>query len=69
MTRKPNGALSVKDIADRMSVTDATVRVWINTGKLPAYKLPGSGAQAIIRVRPEAFEQFLSSYSADKVSA
>jgi excisionase family DNA binding protein len=57
-------ALTVKEIAKRMNVTDATVRVWINTGKLAAYKLPGSGAQAIIRVRPEAFDRFLKMYAA-----
>ena len=51
--------LSVSEIAAEMRVTDATVRVWINKKKLPAYKLPGSGAQAIIRVRREDFDRFL----------
>jgi excisionase family DNA binding protein len=69
MNQQPIPALSVRDIAKRMSVNDATVRLWINTGKLPAYKLPGSGAQSIIRVKPEAFEQFLKTYMATKVSA
>jgi excisionase family DNA binding protein len=56
-----NESLTVREIAERLSVTDATVRVWINTGKLPAYKLPGSGSQSIIRVSREAFDRFLKS--------
>lgn len=62
-------ALTVKEIAEQLHVTDATVRVWINTGKLPAYKLPGSGAQAIIRVKREHLERFLRSHEATAVSA
>ena len=58
---KPS-VLTVAEIAQRMNVTDATVRVWINSGKLPAYKLPGSGDQAIIRVKADVFERFLKAY-------
>jgi excisionase family DNA binding protein len=67
---KKNGqTLSVREIAEQMGVTDATVRVWINCGKLPAYKLPGSGAQCIIRVRREDFEQFLRIHRSTTVCA
>ncbi len=54
-----SAVLGVAEIAAEMSVTDATVRVWINSGKLPAYRLPGSGSQKIIRVRRDDFERFL----------
>ena len=62
MIKESKHALTVREIAERMNVTDATVRIWINSGKMPAYKLPGSGAQSIIRVEAEAFERFLKTY-------
>ena len=61
---KSKESLTVREIAERMHVADATVRLWINTGKLPAYKLPGSGSQSIIRVSRDAFERFLKSTTA-----
>lgn len=61
--------LSVREIAEEMDVTDSTVRVWINSGKLPAYKLPGSGAQSIIRVRREDFDTFLRASRSTQVTA
>ena len=62
MSGKPKNTLTVREIADQMKVTEATVRCWINSGKLVAYKLPGSGSQAIIRVEIEAFERFLAAF-------
>jgi excisionase family DNA binding protein len=59
MQIKETPSLSVKDIAEEMSVTDATVRVWINSGKLAAFKLPGSGSQLIYRIKREDFDEFL----------
>lgn len=62
---KEAASLSVKDIARQMGVTDATVRVWVNSGRLPAWKLPGSGSQWIIRVKREDFEEFLRMYRSE----
>jgi excisionase family DNA binding protein len=62
-------SLTVREVAREMAVTDATVRVWINTGKLPAYKLPGSGAQSIIRIKRDDFEKFLRAYRSSTVCA
>jgi len=56
----------VSEIAELLSVTDATVRVWINTGRLKAFKCPGSGAQCIVRVFREDLERFLKTYSTDE---
>jgi len=53
---------TVQEIANRLNVTDSTVRGWINTGKLKAFKLPGSGSQPIIRVDSDEFERFLKKY-------
>ena len=61
-TLEKQEVLSVAEIAAKMGVNDSTVRMWINAGKLPAYKLPGSGSQAIIRVRTDVFERFLKGY-------
>jgi excisionase family DNA binding protein len=52
---------TVQEIANKLNVTDATVRVWINSGKLKALKLPGSGSQPIIRIEHDEFERFLKS--------
>jgi excisionase family DNA binding protein len=52
----------VAEIARLCSVSEPTVRVWINTGKLWAHKLPGSGAQCIIRVWRDDLEDFLKTY-------
>jgi hypothetical protein len=45
-----------------LSVSDKTVRNWINTLKLKSHKFPGSGGQMIIRVLREDLEVFLKTY-------
>jgi excisionase family DNA binding protein len=60
---------SVRDVARFMSVTPATVRIWINTGRLEAYKLPGRGSASIIRIKREQFERFLRHHEARNVVA
>lgn len=62
MDREGKGALSVADIRQRLSVSDATVRGWIAAGKLRAYQLPGSKKQAIYRIERKDFEWFLRVY-------
>jgi excisionase family DNA binding protein len=54
-------ALSVGAIAADMGVSEATVRVWISRGDLPAYKLPGSSTQPIIRVKRQDYDRWLES--------
>ena len=53
---------TVSEIAELLSVSDATVRLWINTGRLKGYKLPGSGNQSLIRVLRRDLEGFLKTY-------
>ena len=46
--------LSLEDVAERLQVSDRTVRRWVKDGKLAAYK-PGREW----RIRPSDFEEFL----------
>lgn len=55
-------ALTVRDIREQLSVSDATVRQWIATGKLRAYQLPGSNKQPIYRVLKADLEWFLKTH-------
>lgn len=50
--------LTVRAVAERLSVQRATVRRWIRAGTLPAVKL--GTKQTAWRIRPEALERFLS---------
>jgi excisionase family DNA binding protein len=47
--------LKVKNVAERLDVSTRTVQVWVNTGKLPAFKV-GS----VIRIAPEALDAFIA---------
>jgi excisionase family DNA binding protein len=48
--------LSLEDVAERLQVSDRTVRRWVKDGKLDAYK-PGREW----RIRPSDLEDFLES--------
>jgi excisionase family DNA binding protein len=47
---------SVEEIAERLQVSDQTVRRWVKSGKLAAFK-PGKE----LRIRPSDLEEFLES--------
>jgi excisionase family DNA binding protein len=46
--------MTLKEVAEASRVSESTVRRWVRSSELPAYRL---GRQ--IRVRPEEFESFL----------
>jgi excisionase family DNA binding protein len=56
--------LSLEDVANRLQVSDQSVRRWIKAGKLTAYK-PGLEW----RIRPSDLEDFLQARSYPKVQA
>jgi excisionase family DNA binding protein len=56
--------LSLEDVADRLQVSNQSVRRWIKAGKLAAYK-PGLEW----RIRPSDLEEFLETHSFPKVQA
>lgn len=45
----------VQEVADRMGVSDDTVRRWIKSGRLRAFKLPGGN---ITLIRHDALTRF-----------
>ena len=47
--------MTLKEVADAARVSESTVRRWVRSSELPAYRL---GRQ--LRVRPEEFESFLN---------
>jgi excisionase family DNA binding protein len=56
--------LSLEDVAARLQVSDQTVRRWIKSGKLTAYK-PGLE----YRIRETALEEFLRAYQVGEAEA
>ncbi len=56
--------LSLEDVADRLQVSDQSVRRWIKAGRLAAYK-PGLEW----RIKPSDLEDFLETRSFPKVQA
>jgi excisionase family DNA binding protein len=64
MSATDDRLLSLEDVADRLQVSDQSVRRWIKAGKLAAYK-PGLEW----RIRPSALEDFLETHSSPKVQA
>lgn len=56
--------LGIEEVAVRLQVSDQTIRRWIKSGKLSAYK-PGREW----RISPDDLEEFLKSYSYPKVQA
>lgn len=51
--------LTVAEVRERMNVSDATVRMWISSKRLPAYVLPGRKRQPIYRIAVDDFNKFL----------
>ena len=64
MSASEERLLSLEDVADRLQVSDQSVRRWIKAGKLAAYK-PGLEW----RIRPSDLEDFLETRSYPKVQA
>jgi excisionase family DNA binding protein len=54
------GLLTVKDVAERLGVTDRHVRKMLQDGELPSYKLG-----EMRRVEPDAVEAYLAAHRAD----
>ena len=50
--------LKVAEVAERLSISESTVRRLIETGELPAHRL-GAGPQPPVRVDPAALEAWL----------
>ena len=55
---------TIEEVADRLQVSDQTIRRWIKSGRLPAYK-PGREW----RIRTEDLEAFLEARSSPKATA
>ena len=64
MSATEDRLLSLEDVANRLQVSDQSVRRWIKAGKLAAYK-PGLEW----RIRPTDLENFLQAHSYPKVQA
>jgi excisionase family DNA binding protein len=61
---EPEHYQTIEEIADRLQVSDQTIRRWIKSGSLPAYK-PGREW----RIRTEDLEKFLEARSSPKAPA
>jgi excisionase family DNA binding protein len=55
--------LKVAEVAERLSISESTVRRLIVTGELPAHRL-GAGPQPPVRVDPKALEAWLDQHMA-----
>jgi excisionase family DNA binding protein len=55
----PDDALSLSEIARRLRVNPATVRLWVSQGRLPAYKA-GASTRSRWWVKPEDLEAMLA---------
>jgi excisionase family DNA binding protein len=64
VARAEDQFLSTEEVAERLQVDEQTVRRWIKSGKLEAFK-PGREW----RISPAAFETLLESYSSPKAEA
>lgn len=51
--------LTVQEVADRLRVTEATVRRWIKNGSLDAIKLPHRGKREVYRIRQSTLKTVL----------
>jgi excisionase family DNA binding protein len=54
--------LRVHEVADHCSVSQKTVRRWINEGGLPTHRLPGAGSRGITLVSREDLESWLAGF-------
>jgi len=67
MTSKPTTqkplSFTVPEIAEQLNVSEKTVRFWVDSGKLPSFKYPGKGEQAIVRIRKDVLDSFMKIHS------
>ena len=58
--------LSVKEVAARLSISEALVYAWVESGKLPCYRLGGPGKRGAIRISEADLNAFLVSCRKEK---
>ena len=51
--------LTVQEVANRLRVTEATVRRWIKNGSMDAIKLPHRGKREVYRIRQSTLKTVL----------
>ena len=56
ISRRNEELLTVQEVAQRLRVSDATVRHWIKIGVLEAIVLPHPGKREVYRIRRAALE-------------
>jgi len=64
MSQSQEKMLTVKQVADRMSVDERTVRAWIQKGELKAVNV-GGRLRREYRIRPDDLEEFIRSREID----
>jgi excisionase family DNA binding protein len=52
--------LSVKEVAARLSISEALVYTWVESGQLAHFRLGGQGKRGAIRVDETDLERFLA---------
>ena len=53
--------LTIREVAERLAVSERTVRRWIASGELTVRRLPGNGKKrAIVRIEESVFETFMA---------
>jgi excisionase family DNA binding protein len=67
MSQPQEKMLTVKQVADRMTVDERTVRGWIQKGELKAVNVGGT-LRREYRIRPDDLEDFIRSREIDKNS-
>ena len=60
LEQQTNELLTVREVAIRLRVNEATVRRWIKNGSLAAVKLPHRGKREIYRVRRSTLNAVLN---------
>jgi len=65
MSQSKEKMLTVKQVADRLSVDERTVRGWIQKGELKAVNI-GGRLRPEYRIRPDDLEAFIKSREIDK---
>lgn len=60
LEQQTNELLTVREVASRLRVNEATVRRWIKNGSLAAVKLPHRGKREIYRVRRSTLNTVLN---------
>jgi excisionase family DNA binding protein len=56
--------MTVQQVAEEAGVSDSAVYRWVGDGKIPAYRLPGTGKKSpdIVRIARKDFEAFLKGH-------